>query len=249
MDYPTWQKQFPFDEQIGLKIAHIERVMKNSAKITGSLKLGPANRQLAEFIAQHHDDGRFPQWTEFHTFSDREHAHAALSIGILFDENHIDEWGASFDAEERRIIYVAIARHSQFHPETSDLTERELLHLNIIRDADVLDNLSHTFLYDDLDILMQAHHFTAQELFAAQITPEVYSSFMSHKDIAYASVKTPLDLWVLWASQVNQLVFPASRDILRSANWPNRMFGRIRPTSPSVAVQVAELTALATKLL
>ncbi len=57
--YTNWLRQFEIDDALALKIRHINNVVGFARDIAVKRGLPDEDVALAEFIAQHHDDGRF----------------------------------------------------------------------------------------------------------------------------------------------------------------------------------------------
>ena len=126
----------PDDIQIALKIRHIHRVTDVAKKIAIDLKLGEEDFKLAELIALLHDIGRFEQVALTNTFKDKEMDHAENGVKVLFDEGLI----RSFIKEDTydEIIRKAVRNHNKLKI-LDDVTEKEKVFVNIIRDADKMD--------------------------------------------------------------------------------------------------------------
>lgn len=118
-----------------LKRDHTACVADFARRLASSVKMAPETAELVAIAAWLHDVGRFPQFTNYRTFSDADSVcHAALGVA------EIDAAGilAVFSAEERRIIRSAVAWHNRFGlPDDARGPEREVA--GMIRDADKLD--------------------------------------------------------------------------------------------------------------
>lgn len=127
----------PKDEKIKIKINHIERVAEISKKIAQNLKLSEEEIQLAELIGLLHDIGRFEQIRLYNTFNDKDSInHGEFAVKILFEDGLIRKFIETDKYD--KIIKLAIVNHNRTYIEEG-LTERELLHAKIIRDADKTD--------------------------------------------------------------------------------------------------------------
>ena len=123
------------DRNIILKEEHTARVRQEIREIGESLGLGQEELRLAEAMALFHDLGRFPQYAEYGTFSDRRSCdHAALSVEVLIEERVLD----ALEPAERNLILKAISYHNRAAlPEEE--SERCLFFSRLLRDADKLD--------------------------------------------------------------------------------------------------------------
>lgn len=117
-------------DQINYKYDHTFRVINYAKKIAKSLDLNEEDFNKVCVCALFHDIGRFEQFTKYKTFEDLNSVdHGDLGEKILKEEGYTDNE-----------ILLAVKYHNKYSvPE--DLTEREKLFTNIIRDADKLDIL------------------------------------------------------------------------------------------------------------
>ena len=125
------------DKQVKLKIEHIERVSQLARNMAEKLKLSEEDIALAELIGLLHDIGRFEQIRIYHTFIDKKSInHGELGAKVLFEEGLIRKFIETDEFDE--IIRLSIINHNRDDIE-EDLTERQLLHAKLIRDADRTD--------------------------------------------------------------------------------------------------------------
>lgn len=123
--------------RVANKIAHSYRVSSLARTVAESLNLPEDEVELAELIGLLHDIGRFEQVRRYNTFFDLQSVdHADLGVEILEENNYINKY--CDDKELQTIILKAVKNHNKFAVEEG-LSERELLHAKIIRDADKLD--------------------------------------------------------------------------------------------------------------
>ena len=127
------------DNAIRRKYEHSYRVMNIAKDIAGSEKMGEDDIQIVTVAGLFHDYGRFSQWRDYRTFSDRKSIdHADLGVKLLFEEREIEtfvEKRENFDE-----IYDAIKYHNKLAiPE--GLSEHNKKICRVIRDADKLDIL------------------------------------------------------------------------------------------------------------
>ena len=177
------------DYKIQLKIAHMYRVSESSKKIAENLKLSKEEIYLAELIGLLHDIGRFEQIKRYHTFNDSISInHGELGIQILFKDGLI----RNFIKEENydKIIYLAIINHNKNQSKLSkDVTEKEKLHMKIIRDSDTLD-----ILY--LNLKKETNNkelYGKEDISKDKLSNEIYLEFMENKELNYKNIKTAAD--------------------------------------------------------
>jgi hypothetical protein len=123
------------DRNIRLKEDHTHRVCQNILLLCRSLNLSQADCCLSETIALFHDIGRFEQYRRYRTFNDMKSAnHAYLGLRVMAKHRVL----SGMDLRERRMLTHAIACHNAATlPENA--SERALLFMKLIRDADKLD--------------------------------------------------------------------------------------------------------------
>lgn len=120
---------------ISLKREHTTRVLGKCFSLASGLGLNKEDIETAMIIGLFHDIGRFYQYTEYGSFSDYKTIdHGEMGVKILENSHILD------DNPNKELIYKAIRNHNKFELE-QNLTDREKLFCNIIRDADKLDIL------------------------------------------------------------------------------------------------------------
>ncbi|MEG0274219.1 MAG: HD domain-containing protein [Longicatena sp.] len=178
------------DEKILLKVIHTEKVAQLCRQIARSLRLTREQQDLAELIGWLHDIGRFEQIRRYQTFLDSQSEdHALLGIRILQEQQFL----RSFIEEDiyDEIIYTAIRNHNRFVVE-DNLTQEELLYVNLIRDADKID-IFRVDCEESCELLFQCN---PQQLKKETISKEVYEDVMKEKSVLAKKRKTPLDMYI-----------------------------------------------------
>lgn len=139
-EFDKYTKNYDMNvSEIKLKYDHSFRVMEQSISLARFLNLSEEDEYLAKLIGLLHDIGRFEQFKVYKTYNDSISIdHGDYAVDILFNEKLIRNFIA--DDKFDNIINVAIKNHNKFMIE-NNLTERELLHSKIIRDADKIDIL------------------------------------------------------------------------------------------------------------
>ena len=124
------------NKNIMRKFHHSYRVMEFSIEIAKSLDLNEEDIRVIGIAGLFHDIARFEQWTQFETYIDsKSFDHGDMGYDIT-KELFIDKF--DLNSEEKEIVLKAIKNHNKYKVDTN-LTEKELLFSNIIRDADKLD--------------------------------------------------------------------------------------------------------------
>lgn len=125
------------DEGISLKFTHSLRVSAWCERLAKALHLSQDDVDLAWTIGVLHDIGRFEQLREYHTFIDYQSLdHAKYGARYLFQDGHIrDFWQ---DDRQDAVMEAAISQHNVYRL-ADDLSPRQRLFCQLIRDADKLD--------------------------------------------------------------------------------------------------------------
>lgn len=217
-----------------LKVRHINNVVQFAKIIANKRRLSKQDEDLAVFIAQHHDDGRFIQWRDYHTFRDtvecddgKKHPHAELGIKMLFDDRNIEKFTFEISDEERKIVYKAIAMHGDLSLDESGMTEREIRHCKIIRDADMLDNVINVMVNEDMITFMNSRGAAVDEFWACDISDAVFDTFMTNESINYNIVNTPAEWWLSMVAYIFNMSLTQSLQIVKESNSIDKIFNRV----------------------
>lgn len=221
--FKNYVSQFhSLDNKIAVKIKHTYGVVEMAEYIATGLNLKDEDVQLAKLIALLHDIGRFEQAVKYDNFDDYNTAidHADYGAKILFEDNMIREF-IEFDKFDD-IIRKAIINHDKFEIEKG-LSDRELLHAKIIRDADKTDNFI-VKQYQDFESLYK----TSKELLEKEtITDEVWQEFLSGKTIISSHRKTNMDKWLSYIAWIYDYNFIPSLKYLLQENCIDKVIDRL----------------------
>ncbi len=133
--FEAYADTFPAEDMNLLKRDHTRRVAANARAIMDGEAFPPRLRPLGEAAAWLHDLGRFRQYTQYQTFSDRVSVnHALLSCAELLRLGWLDD----ADAPTRNAILRAIECHN-LRDLPPHLPADELALAHLVRDADKLD--------------------------------------------------------------------------------------------------------------
>ncbi len=157
------------DENIKRKILHSYRVMNNCVYIAQSINLNSKEIELIQFIGIYHDIARFEQFSKYHTYNDLKSIdHGDFALEILKNNDFIKNFTG--DPEEKQIILKAIKNHNKYKVE-DDLTEKELLYVRIIRDADKLDIMYESIkqFFKNKDVKKEIENGTISEIVMKEI--------------------------------------------------------------------------------
>lgn len=210
------------NEKVMVKINHTYGVLKVSEYIAKSLKLSEEDIELAILIGLLHDIGRFEQARIFNNFDDYKNIdHAEIGVNILFDKKLIRKFIE--DDKYDSIIYKAILNHNKYEIE-DELSEKELLHAKIIRDADKTDNLR----VKQFQSLLTLTGEEEKNIGKYKITPKIYNDFMNHKTIITSEKVTPMDDWVSYIAFIFDYNFVTSLEYIKEKDYINILINRIK---------------------
>lgn len=214
-----------FDFQYGkidLKIRHTYGVVKASEYVTNKLNLNKEDVELAKLIALLHDIGRFEQIRQSDSFIDnKDMDHAILGNDILFKDNFIREFIE--DTQYDNIISKAILNHNRLYIEDG-LTERELLHAKIIRDADKTDNFRVKAEEDFENIIDNSN----KDILENDIISEnIFNDFMDSKIIVREDRKTYMDFWVSYIAFIFDYNYKFGLEYIKEMNYINIIVDRL----------------------
>ena len=214
-----------FDSQYGkidLKIRHTYGVVKASEYIANKLNLSNEDIELAKLIALLHDIGRFEQIKQSDSFIDnKDMDHAVLGNDILFKNNLIRNFIE--DTQYDNIISKAILNHNKLYIEEG-LTERELLHAKIIRDADKTDNFRVKAEEDFENIIDNS----SKDILENDIISEnIFNDFMNSKVIVREDRKTHMDFWVSFIAFIFDYNYKFGLEYIKEMNYINIIVDRL----------------------
>ena len=223
------------DPKISLKINHTYGVINASEYIAKELKLSKEDLELAKLIALLHDIGRFEQAKSFNNFEDYKTVdHAELGIDILFNKKLIRNFITENKYDD--IIYKAILNHNKYEIEEG-LSNQELLHSKIIRDADKLDNFR-VKQFESIEVLCNVKE---KDMGKENITEKIYNDFMNCKTIVVSERKTPMDHWVSYIAFVFDLNFIASYKYVKEKDYIQKLVNRIEYTNIDTKMKMEKI--------
>ena len=206
-----------------IKQEHSIRVAQNAINLSKSLELDSIDEDIAFIAALYHDIGRFRQFVEYNTFDDDNSIdHGDLAVEVLQEKGLI----SNLEPEWQDMIYKIIKIHNKFEI-PKKLSDKELLHAKILRDADKLD--IYTVLTDYYaDTSKDPNHTLTWELPKGNyVSPEVARDIMSEKLVSKSKVKSEVDLKILQLSWVYDLNFKPSFEVLLQKRYLEKIYGSL----------------------
>lgn len=196
------QKNFEIKQKHALRVADISKWMCEK------LEFAEEDKNLAVVTAVFHDIGRFRQLMEHNTFNDLNSVdHAELAVEILKKEQFLTKLACN--EEEENIIYAAILAHNKFDI-PKKLGEKELLFVQLLRDADKLDILKVlTDYYSDRNA--EPNHTLTWELPKSPwVSDTVAKEILAGKLVSKKNVVSELDVKIMQMSWIFDLNFRIS---------------------------------------
>lgn len=219
----------PSDEKIKLKIDHTYRVAGMCQRIAESLGLSEPDVDIAWLLGMLHDIGRFEQIRRFGTFNDAQSVdHAEFGADLLFKEGLIRKFAEGYYEEcelahsgneeaeqiiknnehhnkDTGLLEMAIRQHNKYRVK-EDLTERQRMFCDILRDADKVD-----IFKVNADIPMEIiYDVTTEELKNGVITKAVLESFYKKETVLKSVRRSAVDHIVGHISLLFELVYKES---------------------------------------
>lgn len=198
------------DPKVKLKVNHTYRVAVLCEKIARSLELNESDIEIAWTCGMLHDIGRFEQIRKYGTFTDSVSVnHAQFGADLLFKEGLYGRFVPDGNEDERRLIETTIRLHNVFRlPE--NISDRERLFANILRDADKIDILRANCETPTEDV----YNVSTDELKNASVSEDVKEAFKAHKCIVRREGMTAVDHLTGHVCFVFELVFAESRKLM-----------------------------------
>ncbi len=204
------------DTKIRLKAEHTYRVATLCEEIAASLKLSDEDICLVWTCGMLHDIGRFEQVRRYGTFFDSISInHAQFGADLLFGEGLYDRLvPADFTEGQRDIIEKAIRVHNMYRVH-GELTDRELLFANILRDADKIDILK---VNCDTPI-EEVYNRPVEDFISSRVSDDVKKAFREHSCAKRHTDATAIDYMIGHVCFIFELVFDKSIEIAHSQGY------------------------------
>lgn len=217
----------PEDKKVKLKIEHIERVSQLAKQMAEKLKLDEEDIKLAELIRLLHDIGRFEQIRIYHTFTDKKSInHGEYGAKVLFEDGLIRKFIETDEFDE--IIKLAIINHNRDNIEDG-LTERQLLHAKLIRDADKTD-IFYLLIIGEEKTIWETDNMNNEI-----VTNEIYREFIENKHINYKNIETSGDILVAHFAYIYDLYFKPTLRIFKDKRYIDQLYNRFNFTNKDTA--------------
>ena len=206
-------------KNIVLKRDHTYRVVEHIESIGMYLNLSEEDLYIAKTIALFHDIGRFYQFSYYRTFNDRmSENHADLSVKVLKKEGILDR----ISTQDKALILNAIAYHNRYKL-PFDLSKRDLILSQLIRDADKIDILKVlTDHYENIEI----DDNPALELFLPDdemYNPLIVKDLLNHKNSNHEKIQTKYDQKLAVLSWIFDINFKISLQMIKERHYIDKI--------------------------
>lgn len=198
-----------YGDQIDLKINHTFRVVDLCEDIAKSLNLSDEDIELAKICGLLHDIARFEQYKQYNTFADRKSIdHGDLGYEILTNNDFLNKF--KYNKSDKDTILNSVRYHNKLSiPE--NLSERDILFLKILRDADKIDIL---YLYNIGDITINIGD--------EEFSKETIELLRNNKNIDRFLIKTKADILSVSLGFPFDINFPVSIKTLKDKDYLNK---------------------------
>jgi hypothetical protein len=161
-------------------------------------------------------------------------------VKVLFDENLIQEFLS--DSQYYNTIKEAILNHNKLEIKTG-LSQRELLHSKIIRDADKADNFR-SKAFDNLEDFMDSNE---QKLSQDTISEKIYADFMSQQTIVYSQRETDMDCWVSFIAYIFDFNYSCALRYIAEKEYLKKVINRIDYKHPDTKKKMEKIMRMVSK--
>ncbi len=196
-----------------IKKEHSLRVAEIALSLSGKLQWQEEEQNTAFLVGLFHDLGRFRQLVEFDTFSDSKSLdHGELAVQILKEKKILDE----FNINNKELIFNAILNHNKFKIQDG-LSEKELLHAKLIRDADKMDIFKVLSEYYATRNGKANHTLTWELPKGTSVSQAVVKEVLGGKMVSKKNIISEMDVKILQLSWVYDINFrPTFEHLLKN---------------------------------
>ena len=222
------------DQQVNfdIKREHSSRVAEIARWLTGKLKLEEEDERVAYLAGLYHDIGRFSQLVEYNTFLDSESVdHAERSVQVLKENDVLNE----MDESLQELVYAAIQHHNKFEL-PKKLSDREMLHAKLLRDADKLDIFKVLTDYYSVRNQKPNHTLTWDLPKGTLVSPAVAKEILAGKLVSKKEVKSEIDVKIMQLSWVYDLNFRASYEYVIENRFLEKIYNTLSKNDVNIEI-------------
>lgn len=233
VDYVNTFKSDDYDLQknYDIKSYHTFKVCEEMLYLTQSLGLNKFETAMAQIIALFHDLGRFEQYKNYRTFSDKKSEdHSKLAVKIILEKELLD----FLDTNSSTLICKAILNHNKTEIDSENDKQLEL-YSKLIRDADKIDIyrvITDYYLGNDKENMTVQLELPDTEGFSSQIIECV----LNQQVISYSLMKNLNDFKIIQLGWVFDLNFAASIKRIENRQYLPKIYSTMPVNSNLVLV-------------
>lgn len=231
-NYKTWFKEYysgfktkdnAFNNILELKFQHSLRVCREIIDIGKYCDLPQNQLRLAETMALFHDLGRFQQYKDYKTFSDKKSIdHAELAVQILKKYNIL----SNIEEKYRLLIYKAIENHNKIKIPFNTFGD-ELFFSKLLRDADKVDIFKVVTNYYENKHLYNDKTLELDLPDTPEIKEENYIDIVSGRTIKSENLKTLNDFKLMQISWLFDINFTRSFQKINENGYIQKIFATL----------------------
>ena len=218
-----------------LKLEHSLRVAEDARGLAHDLGWSDDDVNTAEAIGILHDVGRFPQYVEFKTLSDRHSINHAERSWEVVDQEIVLSGVSSADCQK---IKDAILYHNQIEIPPG-ISKDSLPFLRLIRDADKLDIFMVFHEMASTDQLQQHPELLFGVPVEGPPNPDLVDLIRAQRNAPFSMIKSLTDFKLIQMSWVYDIHYPPAFDRIDQRNIIGKLESLL-PPSPEVR-EVADL--------
>ena len=232
-EFNEYIKQYGTEnKQINLRIAHMRHTAQAMLDMANILGMDDYDTDMAWAIGYLHDISRLEQFKmNIRIIDFQKYNHAESGAELLFSKGIVRNLIPNIDeipAADVKAMELAVRYHSDLNL-PDDLTERERLFCNLIRDADKVDifRVFATTSYENI------YNDSYQNFVLSDFSDKVVEAFEKRKNISTDLVHSPGDLFLLNVALVFGLNFKESLELIKKQGYFEKMLdvGFVHPAT------------------
>jgi hypothetical protein len=215
-----------------LKLEHSRRVAEDARGMACDMGWSAPDVNTAEAIGILHDVGRFSQYVEFKTLSDRHSInHAARSWDVVESEGVL----AGVETTVGQSIRDAILHHNRIEI-PAGVVQNSLPFVRLIRDADKLDifRIFHDIVSSDR--LGEHPELLLGVPLEGPANPELVNMIRAQRNVPFSMIKSLTDFKLIQLSWVYDIHYPPAFARIDQRNIIGKLESLLQPTPEALAV-------------
>ena len=212
-----------------LKLEHSLRVAEDMRGMARDSGWREADENTAEAIGILHDIGRFSQYVEFKTLSDRHSINHAERSWAVVDEEVVLSGVSTTDCQR---IQDAILNHNRIEIPV-DVSKDSLPFVQLIRDADKLDILMIFYELASTDRLKEHPELLFGVPTEGPANPELIDRIHARRNVPYSMIQSLTDFKLIQMAWMYDIHFPTAFERIEQRNIIGKLESLL-PPSPEI---------------